>query len=143
MTDAKITWQGKLAFVGVGDRGYALPLDGSTVNGGEEKGFAPFELLALGVASCTGMDVISILQKKRQEVTGFEVRFHGDRAAEHPKVFTRMEIEYVVTGRHLDPVAVERAVQLSEEKYCGAEAMFRKILPIEHRITVVEAEGVG
>ncbi len=142
MTDAKVSWQGKLSFVGLGERGFTLPLDGSPDAGGEEKGFSPFELLAVGTAGCTAMDVISILQKKRQDVTHFEVRFHGDRAAEHPKVFTRIEIEYVVTGRSIDPAAVERAVQLSEEKYCGAEAMFRKVAPIEHRITIVETEEV-
>jgi putative redox protein len=140
MTDVKITWQGKLGFIGVGDRGYTLPLDGNSTAGGEEQGFAPFELLALGIAGCTGMDVISILQKKRQDVTHYEVRVHGDRAEEHPKVFTHIEVEYVVTGHNIDPEAVARAVQLSEDKYCGAEAMFRKVVPIEHRITIVEAE---
>ena len=141
--DAKVTWQGKLAFVGIADRGYTLPLDSSPDSGGENKGFGPFELLALGLGSCTAMDVISILEKKRQEVTAFEVRVHGDRATEHPKVFTYLMVEYIVTGRNIDPAAVERAVQLSEEKYCGAEAMFRKIVPIDHRIVIHEAEEVG
>ena len=97
--DAKVTWQGKMAFEGVADRGYTLPLDADPTVGGESKGFSPFELLALGVAGCTAMDVISILQKKRQDVTAMEVKIRDERAREHPKVFTRLEIEYVVTGR--------------------------------------------
>ncbi len=138
--DAKVTWQGKMSFVGIADRGYTLPVDAAPEVGGEAKGFAPFELLSLGIASCTALDVISILEKKRQDVTAFEVRVHGDRATEHPKVFTYLMVEYVVTGHAIDPQAVERAVQLSEEKYCGAQAMFKKVVPIEHRIVIQEAE---
>jgi putative redox protein len=138
--NAKVTWQGKMAFDGTADRGYHLPLDSDSGVGGEGKGFGPFELLALGVASCTAMDVISILQKKRQDVTGLEVRVHGDRAEQHPRVFTHLQIEYVVTGRDLDPAAVERAVQLSDEKYCGAIAMIRQAAPIDHQITILEEQ---
>ena len=138
--NATVTWQGKMAFEGAADRGYRLPLDADPSVGGESKGFSPFELLALGVASCTAMDVISILQKKRQEVTGLEVIIHDERAKEHPKVFTHLDIEYVVTGRGLDPAAVERAVQLSDEKYCGAIAMVRQTATVDHKITILEAE---
>ena len=138
--DAKVTWQENMAFLGIADRGYTLPIDGSKDVGGEEKGFAPFELLALGLAGCTALDVISILRKKRQQVTAFEVRVHGDRAKEHPKVFTHLFIEYVITGHQVEQEAVERAVQLSTEKYCGAHAMFRQVVPIEHRIVINEVE---
>jgi putative redox protein len=138
--DTKVTWQGKMAFEGVGDRGYTLPLDADPSVGGESKGFSPFELLALGVAGCTAMDVISILQKKRQDVTAMEVKIRDERAKEHPKVFTRLEIEYVVTGRAVDPAAVERAVQLSNEKYCGAIAMVRHTAEIVSKITILEAQ---
>jgi len=138
--DAKVTWQGNMAFMGIADRGYTLPLDASEDVGGEAKGFGPFELLALGLAGCTALDVISILKKKRQDITAFEVRVHGDRAKEHPKVFTHLTIEYVVAGRQLERDAVERAVRLSTEKYCGAHAMFRQVVPIEHRIVIDEAE---
>jgi putative redox protein len=137
---AKVTWQGKMAFDGTADRGYQLPLDADPSVGGEARGFSPFELLAIGVASCTGMDVISILQKKRQDVTGLEVHVQAERASEHPRVFTHLDIEYVVTGRGLDPAAVERAVQLSDEKYCGAIAMVRQSATIEHKITILEPQ---
>ncbi len=129
-----------MAFEGTADRGYRLPLDADPAVGGESRGFSPFELLALGVASCTAMDVISILQKKRQEVTDLEVKVHGERAAEHPKIFTHLEIEYVVTGRALDPASVERAVQLSDEKYCGAIAIMRATAQVDHKITILEAQ---
>ncbi|HEY3344835.1 MAG TPA: OsmC family protein [Anaerolineaceae bacterium] len=138
--NAKVTWQGKMAFEGIADRGYVLPLDADPEVGGESKGFSPFELLALGVAGCTAMDVISILQKKRQAITALEVKLHGDRANEHPKVFTHLSLEYVVTGHAVDPAAVERAVQLSDEKYCGAIAMLRKSASIDHTITILEAQ---
>ena len=82
------------------------------------------------------MDVISILQKKKQKVTGFEVEVHADRAEEHPHVFTKIIIEYIVSGRNVERAAVERAVQLSAEKYCPALAMFSKVVPIELKITL-------
>jgi putative redox protein len=104
--------------------------------GGDDDGPRPMELLAIGFAGCTAMDVISILQKKKQEVTAFEVRVHADRAEEHPRVFTRIVMEYVVSGNKVDRTAVERAVQLSSEKYCPAQAMFKKIVPLELKITL-------
>ncbi len=101
-------------------------------------GFRPLELLAVGLAGCTGMDVISILGKKRQPVKAFEVRVHAEQADEHPRVFTKVLIEYVVTGTGVEREAVERAVSLSETKYCPAQAMLRKAAPIESKITIVE-----
>jgi putative redox protein len=134
--DVKVNWKGKLAFDGMVGRGLQLPLDTSIESGGEDQGFRPMELLLLGLAGCTGMDVISILQKKRQEVSAFEIRVHGDRAEEHPKVFTHIVIEYIVTGKNIDPAAVARAVELSETRYCSASAMLRKAAQIEHKITI-------
>ena len=84
------------------------------------------------------MDVVDILRKKRQDVTGFEVRVHGDRAAEHPRVFTHMSVEYVVTGHHVEQDAVQRAVDLSVTKYCSVLAMLNKSAEIEHKITILE-----
>jgi putative redox protein len=87
------------------------------------------------------MDVISILRKKRQEVTGFEVRVHADRATAHPMVFTDFVIEYVVRGVNVDPEAVERAVQLSVETYCGVHAMLEKAAHIRTKYTIIEELG--
>src|SRR5512146_441077 len=107
-----LVWKGKLAFEGHNSAGFSLPLDSNKASGGDENGFRPMELLLAGLAGCTGMDVISILQKKRQEVSSFEVRVSGERAAEHPRVFTDIQVEYVVRGAGIDPQAVERAVEL-------------------------------
>ncbi len=94
------------------------------------------ELIAIGLAGCTGMDVISILSKKKQKVTRFEVQVHAEKSTEHPKVFTRIEVEYIVEGEEIDRIAVERAVELSVTKYCPAQAMLMKAVPITHKITI-------
>lgn len=138
--DAKAIWQGKMAFTGTANSGYTIPLDATSKVGGDDGGFLPIELLAVGMAGCTGMDIISILQKKRQDVTGFEVRVHVDRADDYPRVFTHVNVEYEFTGRNLDRKALERAVNLSEEKYCSVTAMFRKTAEITSTIIVNEAE---
>lgn len=136
--EAKAVWKGKMTFEGTGSSGFTLPMDTSIESGGDNTGFRPIELLLVGLAGCTAMDVISILQKKRQEVTNFEVLVQGARATEHPKIFTDIVIEYVVTGKNIDPESVERAVELSEEKYCSAQAMLKKAARISHKITLIE-----
>ncbi len=118
--------------------GFSLPLDTVVEQGGDNAGFRPMELVLLGLAGCTAMDVISILEKKRQNVTGFEVRANGERSEAHPKVFTHIVVEYVVSGVNIDPVAVARAVELSETKYCSAYGMLSKTVNIEHKITILE-----
>ena len=128
--DVKVIWEDRLTFSGTADSGFTLPLGTSPSVGGDDDGFGPLELIALGLAGCTAMDVISILRKKRQDVTAFEVRVHVDRVEEHPRVFSNMHIEYVVTGHEVDEAAVERAIELSETKYCPAHAMLRKVVPI-------------
>lgn len=135
---AKVTWRGDMEFEGTADSGHTLTLDAAPEVGGANKGFRPMELMALSLAGCTAMDVISILRKKRQEVTGFEVQVHAERAKEHPHVFTDIQVTYVVRGRNIDPAAVERAIQLSEEKYCPAQAMLRKAAPIALKYEIVE-----
>jgi putative redox protein len=140
--DAKATWGRGLSFTGsAAGSGFTLPLGAEAKVGGANDGFRPLELLAVGLAGCTAMDVISILEKKSQPVTAFEVRVHADLAEEHPHVFTKVLIEYVVTGRGVEREAVERAVGLSETKYCSASAMLRKAAPIESKITLVEPEA--
>ena len=136
--DAKVIWKSRMSFIGSAESGFSIPLGTSPVVGGDNDGFRPMELLAIGLAGCTAMDVISIMQKKKQEVTSFEVKVHADLAVEHPHVFTRVVIEYILGGRNIERVAAERAVQLSSEKYCPAQAMFSKVAPIELKITIQE-----
>ncbi|WP_322506834.1 OsmC family protein [Anaerolinea sp.] len=136
--DAKATWKHGLSFEGWATSGFTVNLGAAPEVGGENDGFRPMELLLVGLAGCTAMDVISILEKKRQQVTGFEVRAHAERANEHPKVFTEITLEYIVTGHNIDPEAVKRAVELSENKYCSAQAMLGKTANIQHKITILE-----
>ena len=138
--EAKVTWKGDMTFIGRADTGFSVQLDSAEAAGGHNDGFRPTELIAIGLVGCTGMDVISILRKKRQEVTAFEVKAHIIRADEHPKVFTNIEIEYIVAGKNIDPAAVDRAVQLSEERYCPSIAMLRKAAEITNRITIHQVD---
>ena len=136
--DAKVTWKKGLSFNGVAGSGFEIPLGTSVEHGGAGDGASPMELLLIGLGGCTGMDVISILEKKRQEVTHFEIKLHGIRAEEHPKVYKEITLEYIVTGHNVDPEAVKRAVELSETKYCSASAMLNKTAEIKTKITVHE-----
>lgn len=137
---ANVTWLENMAFTGTADSGFTIQLDAKKEVGGEGRGFIPMELMALSLAGCTAMDVISILRKKRQDVTGFEVRVDAPRAENHPKVFTRASIEYRVTGHTIDEAAVIRAIELTSESYCPAQAMLGKVMPIELCYKIYEDE---
>jgi len=136
--EAKVTWNQKMSFTGIAESGFPVPLDAKVEEGGDGSGFKPMELIAVGLAGCTAMDVISILAKKRQEVSKFEVSVSANRAEEHPRVFTEATILYKVTGKNIDPAAVERAIQLSAEKYCPAQSMLGKAFPIHTKYEIVE-----
>jgi putative redox protein len=139
--DAKVKWHGRLTFTGSADSGFTVPLGSERAVGGDEDGFRPMELLAMGLAGCTAMDVISIMSKKRQEITDFEVLVHAPRATEHPKVFTSATIEYQVTGHNVDEAALVRAIELSATRYCPAQGMFGKIIPIDLKYQIFEGQG--
>lgn len=136
--DAALTWQGGLKFIATADSQHEIILDTDPSVGGSDQGTRPMELILEGLAGCTAMDVISILRKKRQNVTGFQIRIHGDRADSHPKVFTDFELEYIVRGVGIDPQAVERAIQLSVENYCSVHAMLEKAAHITTKYTIIE-----
>ena len=136
--NAKVIWKERMSFDGTADTEFIVPLGTSPSVGGNNDGFRPLELIAVGLAGCTAMDVVSILQKKRQELETFVVRVHADLSEEHPKVFTHLEIEYVISGKNISREAVERAVELSESKYCPAQAMFKKVAPMDLKITILD-----
>lgn len=138
--ESKVVWNGGLTFTGSSDSGFQIPLDTIPALGGSEESLRPLQLFAIGLVGCTGMDVISILQKKRQEITAFEVSAQIQRAEDHPKVFTKILLEYKVTGKNLDLKAIERAVELSETRYCPAQAMLEKTAEISSKITLIAAE---
>ena len=136
---AKVSWKGRMSFTGTGRLGLEVPLGTSPEVGGDNDGFSPVELVLVALGGCTAMDVISILKKKQQDVTGFDIRVDGERAETHPKVYTRIFVECIITGHHIDPAAVDRAVELSLTKYCPVQAMLKNSVPIEHKITILEA----
>ncbi len=141
--EAKVDWKGRLTFTGTADSGFSVPLGAKAAVGGDDDGFRPMELIAMGLAGCTAMDVMSILRKKRQDVTDFEVQVHVERAQEHPKVFTEAEIEYFITGHGVDETAVLRAIGLSANRYCPAQAMFNQVMTIELKYHIFDDEGAG
>jgi putative redox protein len=120
--------------------GHHLLLDAAVHNGGENRGPQPMEMLLVALATCAGMDVLSILRKKRQQITGYEVYVHGDRTEEYPRVFVEITVEHIFTGHAIQPQAVERAIELTEEKYCGASAMLGKTARLIHTFRVLEEQ---
>jgi len=114
--------------------GTTVALDTTPAVPGTSGGTSPTEMLLLGVAGCTGMDVISILQKKRQQVTAFHLNIKGLRSIEHPKAYTRIEIEYVVRGHAIAPDAVARSIELSVTKYCSVIASLKAEIVTSFRI---------
>ena len=120
--------------------GHHLLLDAAPENGGEDSGPRPMEMLLVALATCAGMDILSILRKKRQQITGYEVLVYGDRAEEHPKIFVEITVEHIFTGHAIQPQAVERAIALTEEKYCGASAMLGKTATLTHTFRVLEEQ---
>jgi len=136
---AQATLEMGMRFVAESGSGHHVTLDADEHGGGQNAGFRPMELLLAGLAGCTGMDVISILRKKRQQVTAYEVHVTGRRAEDYPMVFVEISVEHVVTGHHLQAEAVARAIQLSEERYCGAGAMLGKVARLTYTYRIVEA----
>jgi putative redox protein len=141
--DAKVSWQSRMTFSGTSDSGFNVPLGTELSLGGDNDGFRPMELILIGLVGCTAMDVISILSKKRQDITDFEVQVHGERADDHPRVFTEAQIAYQVTGHGVDEAAVVRAIELSATRYCPAQAMFSRIMPMKLNYQIYEDEGNG
>ena len=135
---ASVKWNSRMSFTGIADSGFPISLDTDESVGGDNRAARPMEMIALGLAGCTAMDVISILQKKRQEVTSFEVKVDAARANEHPKVFTSAVIRYVITGKNIDEAALVRAIELSAVKYCPAQAMLANAFPMELRYEIYE-----
>ena len=138
-----VAWRQGLSFTGKADSGFEVPLGTDLEVGGAEDGFRPLELMTISLAGCTAMDVISILTKKKQEVTAFEVKVHAKQAEEFPKVFTHSVITYLVTGHAVEEAAVLRAIELSATKYCPAQAMLGKVVPMELVYEIYEDEGDG
>lgn len=133
-----VRWHAGMSFIAQTGSGHLVAMDGAPEAGGHNWAPRPMELLLAGAGGCTSFDVISILKKSRQDVRGCEVRICAERAPTDPKVFTRIAMHYVVSGRGLKAEAVERAVKLSAEKYCSASIMLGKTAKMEHSWEIVE-----
>jgi putative redox protein len=119
-----------ITMVGKGDSGHWVSMDGPEAFEGSNAGVRPLELFLMGLGGCTSMDVVSILQKKRIKIDDYECILEAERAEEHPKVFTKVKINFIFYGEGIDEKDVERAIELSENKYCSASAMLKKSVPI-------------
>jgi putative redox protein len=135
---ARARWVEGMAFMGEAGSGHAVMMDGAPEYGGRNIGIRPMEMLLIGLAGCTGFDVVQILKKGREPVTGCDVEVEAQRAAEDPKVFTAIHIAYRIGGRGLNPAKVERAVTLSKEKYCSASIMLGVTATMTYAIELVD-----
>lgn len=135
----RIKWLENVSFVAESESGHAFVMDGAPEGGGRNLGPRPMETVLMGTGGCTAYDVVHILKKSRAPVTDCVVQIDAERAAEDPKVFTKMHFHFVVTGNGLKPQVVERAIALSAEKYCSASIMLAKTATITHDFEILEA----
>ena len=138
---SKVVWRNDMIFTAYSSNGYTIPLDSAKTHGGYDAGISPMELMLTALAGCTAMDVISILRKKQQSVDGFEVEVEGVRADEHPRVYTEVWVKFTLTGNHIDPKAVERAIDLSRTKYCGVSNTLAHTANMHYDYVLVETEA--
>jgi len=139
MPKARIKYSGGMQFVGDSESGHAIVMDADAGVGGRNTGMRPMELLLVGLGGCSGMDIISILKKKREKVTDLEINVNGKKAEDHPQKYTDIDIEFVVTGKGLSEEAVKRAVQLSMDKYCSVKATLEGTAKISYSFRIIEA----
>lgn len=139
--ECKVSWMGPqgMSFIAETGSGHIVAMDGAPEGGGNNLAPRPMEMVLLGTGGCTAYDVVLILKRSRQDVQGCTVRLEAERAGEDPKVFTRIVFHFTVTGRNLKRETVERAIQLSHDKYCSASIMLAKSAEMSHTLEIVEA----
>ncbi len=138
--DARVRWERELQFTGMANSGFAVRMDS---NPSPETGVSPVEMVAMALAGCTAMDVISILGKQRQVVVAFDVLVHAERATDYPRVITKAVLDYVVVGHGVQESALITAIDKSVKKYCPVHAMLKHAFPIDLHYTIREANGSG
>lgn len=141
MVDVVVKWTGDMQFVGESvDTGHSLVMDTDQEFGGRDSGFRPMHLLLVALGGCTGMDVVSLMKKKRQKMTGLTINIGGERLKiEYPHIYTAVSVEYIFRGKKLSVAAVERSVKLSEEKYCSVMATMKPLTRIDVKWKIEEA----
>ncbi|MBC7266548.1 MAG: OsmC family protein [Coriobacteriia bacterium] len=144
MDTVLVRWAAGRQFVGWDAEGHTVVMDAKAAHGGESAGMRPLQVFLCGLAGCTGMDVVSILEKKRQDVRGLEIVVEGtQREDEHPKIYVDIHLHYRVTGYGVSAAAVERAIELSEEKYCSVGGMLGPQVAVRTSYEVLEADAPG
>ena len=136
----RVKWLDHMSFVGESGSGHSVVMDGSPDAGGRDLGIRPMEMLLLGLGGCTAFDVISILKKSRQAIVDCVIEIDSDRAEEIPRVFTRIHIHFVISGKNLNRSKVKKAIDLSADKYCSASEMLGKVAAITHDFEIVEVD---
>ena len=133
-----VKWIDGMLMVGKSDSGHAVVMDGPPEIGGENLGVRPMEMLLLGMAGCTMIDVVSTLKKMREDVVDCQTQVSADRSEEYPKVFTNINVHFILKGKQLNPPKVDKAIKLSAEKYCSASIMIGKTAVITHDFEIIE-----
>jgi len=139
--EVKVSWNGPsgMSFRAETGSGHMVAMDGAPEGGGHNLAPRPMEMVLVGTGGCTAYDVVLILKRGRENVVGCDVTLQAERAETDPKVFTKINFHFVVTGKNLKPAAVERAVKLSHEKYCSASIMLAATVEMTHSVEIVEA----
>ncbi len=131
-----VKWLDGMRFVASDDKGHSIVIDAPKGHGGEGSAFSSMQLLLVALGGCTGMDVVNILQKQRQKLTGFEIAVSGERVTEYPRVYGKVHVEYKLKGENLRDKAVRTAIQLSKEKYCSVGATVGKTAKMSHSYSI-------
>jgi putative redox protein len=138
--ETQLKWAGNAAFIGTASSGHTVVMDGPAEGGGRNLGPRPMEMLILGMGACSTYDVVSILKKSRQEITDCEIKITSQRADSDPKVFTDIQLHFIVSGHNLKQKQVERAIKLSAEKYCSASIMLGATANITHDFEIINVD---
>lgn len=130
--ETKVVWNGKMKFTGNTPSNFSIVMDASSDHGGEDQGARPMELVLVALGGCTGMDVISILQKMKEKVENFEIKISAERAEEHPKVYKKVHLEYIFKGENLKEENIRKAIELSQTKYCSVSAILKETAEVTY-----------
>ena len=135
--ETRLQWAGGAAFIGLSSGGHTVVMDGPPEGGGRNLGPRPMEMLLLSMAACSTYDVVSILQKSREDITDCDVRITANRAPDHPRIFTDIHLHFIISGSDVKKRSIERAIKLSAEKYCSASIMLGAMAKITHDFELV------
>lgn len=137
----RIIWKGNVSFLAESDSGHSVLMDGAPEAGGQNAGPRPMEMLLMGLGGCTAFDVVMILKKGRHDIQDCVVEIEAQRASEDPKVFTDIHLHFIVTGKNMNSQHVERAIDLSAEKYCSASIMLKSTAKITHNFELINVSS--